>query len=168
MVPMQEQEEERKGPGVGAALMAFALFGLIAAGSVIVAQRSGAIAVDPWSADSFRESGDGGTIEMAAVMRQVRRKSTAQAFRKAEMVTIAGNGTIDLTGARMAGERGQLEVVVLAGRATVKVPPQWAVVTGDSLTLGALNNNASKAEAEPARTLRLDAVILGGLLEVTH
>ena len=167
MVPMQE--EERKGPGVGAALMASALFGLIAAGSVIVAQRSGTIRVyDPWSAGSFRESGDGGTIEMAAVMRQVRRKSTAQAFRRAEMVTIAGNGTIDLTGARMAGERGKLEVVVLAGRATVKVPPQWAVVTGDSLTLGALNNNASRAEAEPSQTLRLDAVILGGLLEVTH
>jgi hypothetical protein len=167
MAPMQE--EERKGPGVGAALMAFALFGLIAAGSVIVAQRSGTVrVVDPWSADSYRESDDGGTIEMTAVMQQVRRKSMAQAFRRAEMVTIAGNGTIDLTEARMAGERGKLEVVVLAGRATVKVPPQWAVVTEDSLTLGALDNNASRAQAEPSQILRLDAVILGGRLEVTH
>jgi hypothetical protein len=162
------QAEERSGPGVGAALLAFAVFGVIAAGSVLVAQRGGGSAGDLGPADSFRESADGGTIEMVAVMRQVRRKSEAQAFRRAEMVTIAGSGTIDLSAARMAGDRGRLEVVVLAGHARVKVPPQWAVVTADSLTLGALNNHASKAEGEPARILRLEAVILGGALEVTH
>jgi hypothetical protein len=68
----------------------------------------------------------------------------------------------------MAGERGRLEVVVLGGHALVKVPPEWVVVTADSLALGALNNRASKAEAEPARTLRVEAVIIGGALEVTH
>ena len=166
MVPMQT--EERTGPGVGAALMAFALFGVIAVGSVIVAQRGGEGAGDLGPADAFRESADGGRIEMVAVMRHVRRRSEARAFRSAEMVTIAGSGTIDLSGARMAGERGRLEVVVLGGRALVKVPPEWEVVTADSLTLGALNNRARKAEAEPARTLRLEAVILGGSLEVTH
>ena len=167
MVPMQA-EEERRGPGIGAALLAFALFGIIAAGSVVVAQRSGARVIDPWPADSFLESADGETIKMVAVMRQVRHRSEAQAFRRAEMVTIAGSGTIDLSGARMAGEKGRLEVVVLGGRALVRVPPEWAVVTADSLTLGALRNHARKAEAEPSRTLRLEAVILGGALEVTH
>jgi len=166
MVPMQA--EERRGPGIGAALMAFALFGFIAVASVIVAQRSGTRVVEPWPADSFRESADGGTIEMVAVMRQVRRKSEVQAFRRAEMVTIAGSGSIDLSGARMAGEKAKLEVVVLGGRAIVKVPRQWAVVTADSLTLGSLNNHAREAEEEPAQTLRLEAVILGGALEVTH
>jgi len=162
------QAEERTGPGVGAALLAFALFGIIAAGSVVVAQRSGARVIDPWPSDSFLESTDGETIKMVAVMRQVRRRSEAQSFRRAEMVTIAGSGTIDLSGARMAGEKSRLEVVVLGGRALVKVPPEWAVVTGDSLTLGSLTNRADRAEAQPERTLRLDAVILGGSLEVTH
>jgi hypothetical protein len=166
MVPMQA--EERTGPGVGAALIAFALFGLIAAVSVLVAQRTGGARGDSVPADSFRESADGGTIEMVTIMRQARRSSEVQAFRSAEMVTIAGSGAIDLSGARMAGENGRLEVVVLGGQARVKVPPQWAVVTGENLTLGALNNQARQAKAEPARTLRLEAVILGGALEVTH
>src|SRR5262245_29810244 len=166
MVPMQE--EERKGPGVGAALMAFALFGLIAVGSVIVARRSGAIAVDPWPAESYSESADGGVIKMVAVMRQVRRSSEVQAFRSAEMVTIAGNGSFDLTGARMAGDKGKMEVVVMGGRALVRVPPEWAVVTADCLALGSLDNRAARAEAQPEKTLRLEAVILGGALEVTH
>ena len=166
MVPIQA--EEPRGPGVGAALLAFALFGIVAAASVMVAQRSGARVIDPWPSDSFLESADGETIKMVAVMRQVRRRSEATAFRRAEMVTVAGSSTIDLSGARMAGEKGRLEVVVLGGRALVKVPPDWVVVTADSLTLGALRNHARKAEAQPVRTLRLEAVILGGSLEVTH
>jgi len=162
------QAEERTGPGVGAALLAFAIFGFVAAGAVILSQRGGWSAGDSGPMESFRESADGGRVEMVAIMRHVQRRSEAQSFRRAEIVTIVGRSTIDLSGAHMVGEKGRLEVVVLAGRATVKVPPQWAVVTGDSLTLGALENRASRAEAEPARTLRLDAVILGGLLEVTH
>ena len=162
------QEQERSGPGVGAALLAFAFFGLVAGGSVLVAQRQGGRAGDGWSNGSIHESVDGSSIEMVAAMRRAHHRSEAQALRSAEMVTVAGNGTLDLTGARMAGSSSELEVVVIAGRALVKVPPQWAVVTTDNLTVGALRNHARRAEGSPVRTLRLEAVILGGALEVTH
>ena len=168
MASMQEMEARHAGPGVGAALLAFVLFAVIAAGSVWVAQRTDGPQGTGGPSDSYREDPEKGTIEMVTVMRQYRRRSETQAFRSAEMVTIAGNGMFDLSGARMAGDKGRLEVVVLGGRALVKVPPEWAVTGSDNVTLGSLVNHARKAAGEPERTLRLEAVILGGALVVTH
>ena len=166
MIPMQE--EKPSGPGVGAALVAFALFGLIVMGSVYLDRHRGGPDDAGFAADTFNESPDGANIEMVAVMRQSQQKSEARAFRNGKMVTIAGTGSMDLTGVTMAGEIGQLEVVVIAGRALVRVPPNWAVVSGDSLALGRIQNLARKSEADLPRTLRLKAVVLAGALDVTH
>jgi hypothetical protein len=149
-------------------LLAFAFLGLVAVASVRVSQRHGEREGEGWPNGSIRESADGSSVEMVAAMRRAVHRSEARALRSAEMVTIAGNGTLDLTEARMAGSSSRMDVVVIAGRALVRVPPDWSVVTDDSLTVGALRNHARWAEAAPARTLRLDAVILGGALEVTH
>jgi len=163
-----DMEEPRRGPGTGAAILAFAVFALIVAGSVVLAQRNIQVKTVFGPAGDLRESADGSKVEMVTILSANSRKSEARAFRDGEMVTIAGNAMIDLTGAQMAGEKGKLEVVVMGGRARVKVPGDWAVVMEDSLTLGAVNNHASKATAEPARKLRLEAVILGGALDVIH
>ena len=167
MVAMQF-DEERRGPGVGAALLAFVVFGAIVAGSVILAQRNIEVKTRFGPTDDWRESADGSKVEMVTVMRNLRRSSETKAFKSGEMVTIAGAGLIDLTGAQMAGENSRLDVVVLGGRAHVRVPADWAVEMHDGLTLGASSNRASKATVEPAKRLRLEAVILGGRLDVTH
>jgi hypothetical protein len=166
MEPREETESSR--PGLGAALLAFAVFALVAGVSVVVARREGVGIEAGWPKGSIRESADGSKIEMVSAMRRADYRSEARALRKGEMVTIAGNGTLDLTGARMAGASSELEVVVIAGRALVKVPPEWAVVTKDSFAVGAVRNHARRAEGDPEKTLRLEAVVLGGALEVTH
>ena len=166
------REEVRSGPGVGAAVLAFAVFGLIAAGSVLVARRHGEAGGEGRSSGTYSESADGGRIEMVAFMRQAGHRSETHSFRSAELVTIAGSGSLDLTGARMASDSGRLEVVVIGGRAVVRVPPDWEVVSKDSLAAGRLDNRARRAAGEVTRertrTLRLEAVVLGGRLEVTH
>jgi hypothetical protein len=163
-----QMDDKRTGPGAWAAILAFAVFVLIVAGSVVLAQRNIQVKTEFGPARDFRESADGSKVEMVTVMRANIRKSETKTFRDGEMVTIAGNSMIDLTGAQMAGEKGRLEVVVLGGRAHVRVPNEWAVETEDSVTVGALSNRASKAISEPAKKLRLEAVILGGRLDVTH
>ena len=160
--------EERTGPGAWAAILAFVVFGTIVAGSVMLAQKNIHVKTEFGPGSDYRESADGSKVEMVTVMRANARKSEAKAFRDGEMVTIAGNSMIDLTGAQMAGEKGRLQVVVLGGHAHVRVPDEWAVETEDSVTVGALSNRASKAISEPAKKLRLEAVILGGRLDVTH
>jgi hypothetical protein len=162
------QEQNRPGTTWGPAFLAFAVFALIAAGSILVAQRHGGPSEEKWSSGSFRQSPDGGRVEMVAVMRSAHHSSDTQAFRRAEMVTIAGHGSLDLSGAKMAAAGGSMEVVVLGGQATVRVPSDWAVVTKDSLTVGKLENQARRAAAQPSRTLQLEAVVLGGRLEVIH
>jgi hypothetical protein len=166
MVTTQETDGTR--PGVGAALIAFAVFALIVAGAVLVARRQGEPTKNRWSAARVEESANGEQVEMVTVMRRAEHRSEASSFRSAEMVTIAGRGSLDLTGARMAGDSGRLEVLVIGGRAQVRVPPEWAVVIEDSLAVGAVDNRARRAEADPARKLILEAVVLGGRLEVTH
>ncbi len=166
MVTTQEPEGRR--PGVGAALLAFALFVIIVAGAVLVASRHEGPYEDRWSSDRVEESADGGRIEMVTVGRRGEHRSETAAFRSGEMVTIAGRGSLDLTGARMAGDSGRLEVVVIGGKALVRVPPEWAVESKDSVAVGAVDNQARRAEAGPPRRLVLEAVILGGRLEVTR
>lgn len=172
MVTMQEtmmaQDQDRPGPGIGAAVAAFVVFALIAAGAVLAARHSGDAAAGRWSAGQVKESSDGTRITMAAVMRQMNHASGTQVFRRGDLVAIAGKGRLDLTEARMEGDRGHLEAVVIAGRAEIRVPPDWQVVTDDCVILGGLWNRAKKAEGEARHTLRLDAVVLGGALEITH
>jgi hypothetical protein len=161
-------QAHRSEPGFGAALLAFAVFALIAAGSLILARRSESLPGYTGSANRAIQSPDGSRLEMVAVLRRAHFRSDTASFRHGEVVTIAGRSSLDLSDARMAEDGGKLEVVVMGGRARVKVPPEWAVEARDSLVLGGLRNQARQAENLPARTLRLEAVVLGGMLEVTH
>lgn len=161
-------EANRPGPGAGAALLAFAVFALIAAAGVLAVDRRGGFPDSEGPAGSIIQSADGSTLKMVAVMRHLRHRSETSGFRRAEVVAIAGRATLDLSEARMAGDSGKMEVVVMGGRAEVKVPPDWAVETKGSLAVGVLENHARHAEGGSARTLRLNAVVFGGRLEVTH
>src|SRR5262245_12120811 len=109
---MREETDSRR-PGVGAALLAFVVFALVAGASVVAARRQGVGVEAGWPKGSIRESADGSTVEMVSAMQRTDYRSEARALRKGEMVTIAGNGTLDLTGARMAGASSELEVVVI-------------------------------------------------------
>ncbi len=162
------QETDERGPGVGAALIAAAVFVIIVAGAVLVARRHEGPSESRWSSDRVEESADGGRIEMVTVGRRGEHRSGTAAFRSGEMVTIAGRGVLDLTGARMAGDSAKLKVVVIGARALVRVPPEWAVESHGSLAVGAMDNQARRAAADPPRRLVMEAVVLGGRLEVTR
>jgi len=162
------QEIDRPASSVRSALLAFAVFLVIAGGSLAVVQRRGDLADVQGASGHIRQSTDGSRLEMVACMGRAEYRSTTSTLRHAELVTVAGQSALDFSQARMAGDRGELQVFVMGGRAQVKVPPNWEVVTSDSLAVGALLNRARHAQAEPVRTLRLEAVVLGGMLEVTH
>ena len=171
MVTTQEtimaQDQERSGPGIGAAVAAFVVFALIAAGAVIVGKRQGGAASGRWSASQVRESADGTRVTMAAVMRETNHSSATRTFRRGDLVAIAGRGRLDLTRATMDGDRGRLDAVVIGGRAELRVPPDWQVVD-DGLIIGGFKNGAKTAQGEARHTLRLDVVVLGGTLEISH
>ena len=156
-------------PGVGTALIAFAIFAGICAGSIALARRTGSLYDEGPSTGLNSESSENGRVEVSAIMRHVDYHSDPQAFRRAELVAIAGRGVLDLSAAKMKGDSGTLEVVVIAGAAIVKVPPDWAVVSADNIAAaGAIENQAKKGEGSEVKKIRLEAFVLAGRLDVVH
>jgi hypothetical protein len=163
------EENRRSGPGVGAALVAFVIFAGICAGSVALARRHGTLYDDARPGDRSAGTSELESVEAQAIMRQASYFSDSQSFRRAELVTIAGRGELDLSAAKMKGDRGRLEVVVIAGAAIVKVPPDWAVVSADNIAAaGVIENRAKQAEGTDVKKVRLEAFVLAGRLDVIH
>ena len=160
--------QQNSRPGVGAALIAFAVFAGICAGSIALAHRHGTLYDDFQPGDIARSSGKE-NVEATAIMRQARFSSDSQAFRSAELVAIAGRGVLDLSAAKMKGDSGRLEVVVIAGAAVVKVPPDWAVMSADNVAAaGAIENHAKQAEGPDVKKVHLEAFVLAGRIDVVH
>ena len=161
------EESRRSGPGVGAALVAFAIFAGICAGSVALARRAGTLYDD--DQPRGRIGASSGRVEAQAIMRQAIYFSDSQDLRRAELVAIAGRGVLDLSAAKMQGDSAKLEVVAIAGAAIVKVPPDWAVVSAENIAAaGAIENHAKRAEGPDVKKVRLDAFVLAGRIDVIH
>jgi hypothetical protein len=165
---MTIQERESSGPGIVTAVLTFALFATIVTGSVLVDRERGDAGGEGFPPGAFRLSPDGSSLEMVTVMRQMRQSSKPGAFRQGKMVTLLGDGALDLTRAQMSGDSGRMEVVVMAGHAQIKVPPEWRVRVDDKVALGRIENRADRSDSASPPTLHLVAVIFGGALEVTH
>jgi hypothetical protein len=157
------QEQTRSEPGVGAALLAFALFLTIALGAHAVAQRRAADEtwIDMPAADRPR-------LEAFALLSEERAGSRAKDFRDAEVAAILGECLVDLSEADLTARGGRLEFFVLFGKMRVRVPPGWTVVRDEEVILGTFTDRTEAAHADPAKRLTLEGFVLGGTIEVTH
>jgi hypothetical protein len=157
------QEQNRITPGVGAALFAFALFLLLALGAQLFWQRREGL---DGSVSTRIEEGT--RIEAIAAFCGRRAVSRAAAFERADAAAIAGHLTLDLTGAGLAPSGGRVDALVFGGKLELKVPEDWTVVRGEQVLLGAFVNHTRRSQADPEKILRLDGLILGGAIVVTH
>jgi len=156
-------------PGIGAALIAFAIFAGICAGSVALARRHGTFYDDAQPDGPVAAASGTEKVEAQAVMRDARYVSDSQEFHSADLVAIAGRGVLDLSAARMKGNSGKLDIVAIAGAAIVKVPPDWAVMSADNVAaLGAIENHAKQGAGPDVKTVHLDAFVLAGRIDVVH
>jgi predicted membrane protein len=161
--------------GLYAALIAFALFMLVAVGSYAAFQRQGgSAAFDQEGHDIFvvtpgKHTKDaGGKIEMASFFHNTQYASHATDFKHAEVVAIVGHSTLDLTGARLGESGGTIEAVALCGRADIKVPPDWTVKSKDYTVLGAVHNAGTDGVTAQEKVVQLEAVAIIGSVNVSH
>lgn len=157
------QEQNRITPGIGAALFAFALFLLLALWAQLFWQRHEGL-----ERDVATRVEDGSRIEALAAFCERRAVSRSASFEKAEAAVLAGRLTIDLTGAELAPSGGSLEAAVFGGRLQVRVPGDWTVVRGEQVLLGAYVNRTDRSQADPEKILRLEGLVVGGAIIVTH
>jgi hypothetical protein len=157
------QEQNRITPGVGAALFAFALFLLLALGAQLFWQRHEGL-----DREVSTRVEEGSKIEAFAAFSERRAVSRAAAFRQADAAAIAGHLTLDLTEAGLAPSGGRVDALVLGGKLQVRVPEDWTVVRGEQVLLGAFVNRTRRSQADPEKVLRLEGLVLGGAIVVTH
>ena len=171
--------EGEQGPsrsGLLAALVAFALFMLIAIGSWAAYQRAGgAAALEGKPPDIVvlmpgKNTKDvNGRIEMASFSHNSGYTSRTTDFKHAEVVAIMGHSRLDLTGTQLAESGASIEAIALCGAAEIKVPADWTVRSKDkTILLGAVRNSAGGTAEGAEKVVRLEAVAVMGRVEVTH
>ncbi len=94
--------------------------------------------------------------------------STAARLRGGSATAAFGGVTLDLRQAHLDPAGATLNVSALCGGVEVLVPRGWRIVTSGTPIFGGLENNADAAPAADAPTLRVDATVLFGGIEVKH
>ena len=163
--------ETRRGPGLWAAILAFGLLVVMAAGSLrILRERGGSaepVSMGPWSVvqgSPERDADD--SIDAVAIMSGVQFDGGSGEFREADAVAIMGHCVLDLRNTRVRGEKAVIDVVAIMGHVELIVPPDWEISTGDMFSAGAVRNLARKSEAENPKQVRIDGAVLMGRLDV--
>jgi hypothetical protein len=157
------QEQNRITPGIGAALFAFALFLLLTLWAQLFWQRH-----ERLERDVSTRVEEGARIEALAAFSERRAVSRSAAFEKAEAAALGGHLTLDLTEAGLAPGGGNVDAAVIGGKLEIRVPEDWTVVRGEQVLLGAFVNHTRRSQADPAKILRLEGLVLGGAIVVTH
>ena len=154
---------ERRWSGGGGLIWVFIMFWL-----VMSAQGRGAWNWD-WNGRRETRTETTDTVHRAAVMGQTRSVSHATAFHGGDLTAIMGQTDLDLTQATVApGETPVLNVFVVMGQATVRVPDSWIVDTRAVPALGAVRDTrpdqSSDAAAERTHLVLRGAITMGELL----
>jgi hypothetical protein len=157
------QEQNRITPGVGAALLAFALFLVVGLGAQLFWQRHEGLD----RPDALTRVEEGARMEALAAFSQRRAVSTAASFEQADAAALAGQLELDLTGAGLA-EGAHVDAMVVGGKLEIRVPEDWTVVRGEQVLLGTYLNRTRRSQADPAKVLRIEGLVLGGAIVVTH
>jgi hypothetical protein len=157
------QERNRITPGIGAALAAFFFFLGVVAASQFYLGAAGPLARGAAPTIERQDS-----IDATALFTQRHAISRSESFRHAGVAVLFGDCELDLRDARLAPGGARIETLAAFGRVHLTVPEDWSIVRGDELILGSYVNHASGAAPDPAKVLRLEGVVFGGALEVSH
>ena len=137
----------------------------------IVMSAQGRYGVRGWDSNgrSITRTETTDTVHRAAIMGQTKSVSHATAFHGGDLTAIMGECDLDLTQATIApGETPVVNVFVLMGQATVRVPDDWIVDTRAVPALGGVRDTrpdqSSDGAAERPHLVLRGAVTMGELL----
>jgi hypothetical protein len=157
------QERNRITPGIGAALAAFFFFLGVVAASQFYLGSAGPLARGAAPNVDKQDS-----LDAAAVFSQSHTISRSESFRHADVAVLFGDCELDLRHATLAPGGARIETLAAFGRVHLTVPDDWSIVRGDELLLGSYLNHTGGAATDPAKVLRLEGIVFGGALEVSH
>ena len=157
------EERNRITPGVGAALAAFFFFLGVVAASQFYLGSSGPIVRG--AAQSVEQSE---SLEATVLFNQRKAISRSETFKHADVAVLFGDCELDLREAGLAPGGARVETLAAFGRVRLIVPDDWSIERGDELILGGYVNHAGGTAPDPRKVLRLEGLVFGGELEVSH
>jgi hypothetical protein len=111
-------------------------------------------------------------VRSFAVMAGNEVRSTSSAFRGGDLGAFMGGVVIDLTQAKLAGDRATIDAIGMWAGIEIKVPPDWRVVSEVLPLMAAFEDKTRPAapvsEAAPSKTLVVRGVIVMGGIEVKN
>jgi hypothetical protein len=111
-------------------------------------------------------------VRSFAVMAGNEVRSTSSAFRGGDLGAFMGGVVLDLTQAKLAGDRATIDAVAMWAGIEIKVPPDWRVVSEVLPLMAAFEDKTRPAppvsEAAPSKTLVVRGVVVMGGIEVKN
>ena len=108
-------------------------------------------------------SGDQSEFDDFAFLGGVKRSIRSPAFRGGSASAFMGGVDIDLSQARMEGERAVINVFAMMGGVVLRVPQDWVVQSNVTALMGGVEDK-TRPPAEPVGTLVLEgSAIMGGI-----
>jgi hypothetical protein len=105
---------------------------------------------------------DDSVINAVAVMGGFQRSISSQAFRGGEVTAVMGGCELDLRNANLQGE-AVLNMFVVFGGATLKVPADWTVVIQGTPIMGAFEEKTAMVGDGSKRLIVKGYAIMGGV-----
>ncbi len=133
---------------------------LILLGIRIVTRTRSRAAADDEIVDTAR-------VADLACLGGVERSIASSAFEGGNATAFMGGVELDLRRSKLAGRTATINVFAMMGGVTLRVPDEWAVVSGVTAILGGVEDKA-RPEGEPAGTLVLEGVVIMGSVEIKN
>jgi hypothetical protein len=113
-----------------------------------------------WRGSGARASDQDGVLRVDVFLSTVSRRVTSQQFKGGEVVAVMGGGELDLREAKLADDRARLEINLIMGGITLRVPEDWAVEFQGTPIMGGVEDQTRRQAGEPKGRLIVTGVLL--------
>ncbi len=131
-------------------------------GAVIYRAVSGRRLIGKQSALPAGDEGSDAVVDITAILGGFDRRITTPAFRGGEVTAMMGGCMLDLRGSSIEGD-AVLNVFVLMGGITLKVPPDWTVALNGTPIMGGFEEKTITAPNNDKRLIIRGYAIMGGV-----
>ena len=118
-----------------------------------------------WRGTGSHAADQDGVLRVDVFLSSVSRRVTSQQFKGGEVVAVMGGGELDLREAKLAEGRARLEMNLIMGGITLRVPEDWAVEFQGTPIMGGFEDQTRRQAGEPrGRLIVTGVLLLSGIL----
>ena len=101
-----------------------------------------------------------GVLRVDVFLSTVSRRVVSQQFKGGEVVAVMGGGELDMREAKLAAASARLEMNLIMGGITLRVPDDWAVEFQGTPIMGGVEDQTRRVAGEPKARLVVTGVLL--------